>query len=97
MLLPFCKSFKKGKNSEKLQRVNNYISISVLDDGRGFITSENKTFGKNHGFGLMSIKETLEHFGGKIEIDTRLGRGSKITIFAPLKDNNNDYSEAFVK
>jgi len=39
-------------------------------------------------FGLFSIRERLEQLGGMIEIDSRPGHGSKITMTAPLKNED---------
>jgi signal transduction histidine kinase len=39
-------------------------------------------------FGLFSIRERLEQLGGLIEIDSEPGHGSKITMIAPLKNED---------
>ncbi|MBZ0155752.1 MAG: MEDS domain-containing protein [Alphaproteobacteria bacterium] len=55
--------------------------ITVTDDGKGFIppsSSRGET-----GFGLFSIRERLLHIGGKLEIKSRPGFGTRITISVP--------------
>jgi signal transduction histidine kinase len=40
---------------------------------------------KKEAFGLFSIRERLEHLGGKLEIESSSGCGCRITITSPLK------------
>jgi signal transduction histidine kinase len=37
------------------------------------------------GFGLFSIKEQLEYIGGNLQIESRVGHGTKVTIGCPPK------------
>jgi signal transduction histidine kinase len=63
----------------------------VEDDGIGFDPAEVTSMAtKRAEFGLFSIRERLEQLGGLIKIDSEPGRGSKITMTAPLKDNSLD-------
>jgi len=41
--------------------------------------------GKAEGFGLFSIRERLELLGGRLEIDSAPGRGSRFRLLAPQK------------
>jgi PAS domain S-box-containing protein len=69
-----------------IRKKNNNIQIKVEDDGVGFNPDEvAATAAINTKFGLFSIRERLEHFGGNIEIDSAPGKGSRITLIAPLK------------
>jgi PAS domain S-box-containing protein len=62
------------------------ISVSVEDDGVGFDPVEvTATAAKRAEFGLFSVRERLEQLGGHIELESKPGRGTKITMFAPLK------------
>ena len=62
------------------------IRISVTDDGVGFDPVEAAaTAVKKAEFGLFSIRERLEQLGGRVEIESQPGRGTKITMIAPLK------------
>ena len=71
-------------------RLNNNILLTVEDDGKGFDLSklENK-FHETKRFGLFSIRERLRHIGGRFKIQSANGNGTKITLQAPLKDENN--------
>jgi PAS domain S-box-containing protein len=65
-----------------LRRINQQICISVEDDGVGFNPAE---ISSNTGFGIFSIRERLEQLAGHLEIESKPGLGSKITMTAPLK------------
>ena len=55
------------------------IELIIEDDGKGF----NKQ--KRPGIGLKNIKSRVNEINGKISIDSKLGNGTKISIFIPLK------------
>ncbi len=67
--------------------VDNNIEIRVEDNGVGFKPDETaaNAFSQSK-FGLFSIRERLEHFGGNIEINSKPGHGCRITLTAPLKN-----------
>lgn len=58
---------------------NGVISISVLDNGIGF--DPNKT---TNGFGMLSIRESLERLGGELQLGSKSGSGTRVTITAPV-------------
>jgi len=59
--------------------------IVVEDDGRGFEVAETAALGKEgKGFGLFSTQERLTYLGGGFEIISTPGRGTRITMWAPL-------------
>ena len=59
------------------------LRIVVRDEGRGFdITA---VAGKQSGgFGLFSVRERLNLFGGQMAIKSAPGQGTEITIYAPI-------------
>ena len=67
-------------------KIDERICVTVQDDGVGFDPAEVVSLTvENAGFGIFSIRERLEHLGGSFEIKSEPGRGSKITMTAPLK------------
>jgi len=69
-----------------IQKNNNSIQIDVKDNGVGFnVSALNSHLEKTFGFGLFNIRERLDHLGGHIEIVSKPGRGTWITMVAPLK------------
>jgi PAS domain S-box-containing protein len=83
----------KHANAEKVKvsvrRAGNQIHVSVEDDGVGFdVAKVMSTSAKAGGFGFFSIRERLEELGGHLEIDSKPGYGTKVTLMAPLKGQN---------
>lgn len=60
------------------------LRIVVSDDGAGFNPAEpRQDRAMATGFGLFSIRERLEMFGGRMEVDATVGRGTRVAITAP--------------
>jgi signal transduction histidine kinase len=57
------------------------IHLRVVDDGVGFDPS---VIDRNGGLGLASMRERLRLLGGKIVIDARPSRGTRIDVEVPL-------------
>jgi signal transduction histidine kinase len=72
-----------------VSRDGDEIRCEVVDDGCGFDPASVFTAmlgGANPpGFGLFSIRERLEHLGGRLELDSAVGRGTRATLRAPLR------------
>jgi signal transduction histidine kinase/CheY-like chemotaxis protein len=64
-----------------------HIRLSVRDEGAGFspgaMSAENEPATAG-GFGLFSIRERLHLLGGCLDIDTAPGRGTSVTMVAPV-------------
>ena len=68
-----------------LFRLNSEIYIQVEDDGIGFDVSIFDNYStQRKGFGIFSIRERLNHIGGRLEIISTEGKGAKVTLIAPL-------------
>ena len=59
---------------------DNALWIQVEDEGRGFDPANVESGG---GFGLLSIRERIEGFGGSFEIDSAPGRGTRMKLILP--------------
>ncbi|MFC2045894.1 sensor histidine kinase [Chloroflexota bacterium] len=57
------------------------VALEVADDGRGFDMAEIHEAG---GLGLISMQERADKVGGRLTIDSAPGKGTKVTITAPL-------------
>ena len=70
-----------------IDRNEDNIEIIIEDNGIGFDTSRldktQKT--KFNGFGLFSIDERLKQMGGRLEISSIKGQGTKTILSAPLR------------
>jgi PAS domain S-box-containing protein len=85
----------KAKNvTVSIQRVGDQVQITVADDGVGFETSKiNSHDYKTYGFGLFSIRERLCPIGGLCDIDSKPGRGTQVTLTAPIDHQNKNSTE----
>lgn len=53
--------------------------LEVTDDGVGFQPSTT-----DNGVGLLSIRERAESLGGRVELDSAVGRGTRLRVTLPL-------------
>ena len=58
------------------------ICIRVRDDGVGLDIADAEW--RTRGFGLFSIRERLTALGGSVAIESEVGRGTLLTLLAPL-------------
>jgi PAS domain S-box-containing protein len=77
------KHAKAQRANLSIRRDGARIHITVEDDGCGFNVSEKRHLGND--FGLFSVRERLQHIGGNFEIESHPGRGTRLTLVAPLE------------
>jgi PAS domain S-box-containing protein len=69
-----------------VSRDNEDIRVTVEDNGRGFdVSTFNGRLSRSRGLGLFSVRERLTHIGGKLEIESTRGKGTRAILTAPLK------------
>jgi two-component system NarL family sensor kinase len=66
-----------------LETKKNAIYLTISDDGIGFEFDKNKSI-KLKNIGILGMKENVEFLGGKFELKSVPGKGSKIFIMCPL-------------
>jgi signal transduction histidine kinase len=61
------------------------LRLTVTDHGKGF-NSASQLFNnwKDTSFGLFSLKERLKPLGGHIDIYSKIGQGTKVTLLIPV-------------
>ncbi|MFC2947270.1 sensor histidine kinase [Virgibacillus sediminis] len=64
----------------KLEIGSDYLNMSVKDNGKGFDPSMKR----DKSFGLIGMRERVEMLDGDMEIDTELGKGTRVLIRVPL-------------
>ena len=85
LLINVVKHAKAKKAELSVSTTDSAISVVVRDDGIGFNMLDNPPANNKHrGFGLFSIRERLASLGGKCEIESPPGGGSRVTVTAPL-------------
>jgi signal transduction histidine kinase len=65
----------------RLRAEGEALVAAVIDDGRGFHPASART-----GVGLVGMGERIEGLGGKIEVSSRSGEGTRVTVKVPLGD-----------
>jgi PAS domain S-box-containing protein len=61
------------------------LSLVVADDGQGFdARGEVSPMPERRGYGLSSIQERLSLIGGRLEVASQPGAGTRVTIHVPL-------------
>lgn len=58
------------------------FQIIIADDGKGFDT---QMIGNQNGLGLRNIQQRAALHGGRVEIETRPGEGTRLTIILPIR------------
>jgi two-component system sensor histidine kinase DegS len=85
LLLNIVKHSKATYAKIYIQRACNDLRIIVEDNGIGFeINLIDHKQHKIKGFGLFSIFERLEYYGGNMMIESNQSQGSKITLLMPI-------------
>jgi signal transduction histidine kinase len=67
-----------------ISSANNHIRINVVDDGIGFnIAGPSDERAKKNGFGLISIRERLARLGGRLNLTSNPGQGTRAAVVIP--------------
>ena len=62
----------------QLQREAGAVRFSIFDNGRGFVKP-----GRSDGHGLLGIAERVRLCGGKFDIQSTPGKGTRLTATIP--------------
>ena len=73
----------------RIRRETGGIRVEVQDTGVGFDPEAGP-----HGFGLLAIRERVQHLGGSIEVRSVVGEGTRVVIRLPsLRDETERADE----
>lgn len=73
-----------------ISQQKNQIHVSIEDNGKGFDPAALQTYSlEKGGFGLFNIRERMEEFGGRLDIESEVGQGARMCLTAPLADRKN--------
>lgn len=75
-----------AEDEAKLEVVDNGIGFSPPADSRGFMGSRQ--------LGLLSMRERAELLGGKLEIQSSPGKGTRVAVSVPIGEGTTDISPA---
>ena len=65
-----------------IRREEDAVTLTIRDDGKGFSAVGS---GGSGGFGLIGLAERVQMLGGTYTLDTAPGRGTAITVTAPVR------------
>ncbi len=72
-----------------LKRDKDQVQISVEDEGNGFNPDSIRSAPtRQGGFGLFNILERIDFLGGDVDIDSEIGKGTKVTLYMPLDEED---------
>ena len=69
------------------------LTLTIVDDGQGFSTSEASLLTAQGHFGLQGMRERARHIGAQLSISSATGQGTQIHLTVPLptqKGQRND-------
>ena len=74
-----------------IRRDDDAVRIDVEDDGIGFNASEFESFKAGYmGYGLFSVRERLHPLGGRMEVHSEPGHGTRVTMVVPMTCGTED-------
>jgi PAS domain S-box-containing protein len=95
LLVNVVKHGQASSAKVSIRKDGNNIRIDVKDDGIGFDTSKTGSYeGETGGFGLFNIRERLSYLGGSLKIKSKSGKGTFVTLVAPLKKEEVDSKDS---
>jgi len=97
LLLNIVKHADATEVQVTISRDNGCVRFVVEDDGKGF---DPESLRSSEGFGLFSIKERLNHIGGRMELFSTPGKGTRVELLVPLGEqggNDNDSQAAYCR
>jgi PAS domain S-box-containing protein len=83
LLINVAKHAKTDQASLSINKLKREIRLIVADEGDGFDLSQSRSVDSGH-FGLFSVRERLAAIGGTLKVRSAIGKGTSITITAPL-------------
>jgi PAS domain S-box-containing protein len=69
-----------------ISEMNGMMEICIEDDGVGFDYNGDLIRLKSKSFGLFSIQERMLDLGGAMEIESTLGKGTRIRLLIPMNE-----------
>ncbi|SFF24745.1 two-component system, NarL family, sensor histidine kinase DegS [Paenibacillus catalpae] len=61
------------------------VTITIVDNGIGFQTEQTEVHAQNNShFGLIGMRERVDLLEGRMEIDSKIGHGTKIIVNIPI-------------
>lgn len=86
LLFNVVKHSQVGSVTVTMRRVDGQVRVVVADRGAGFDPAVIRPADQmGGGFGLFSIRERLDLVGGRLEVESAPGQGTRVVLAAPLR------------
>ena len=70
----------------RIARFGETLVVTVRDNGKGFdLKAVEASYDQRGSLGLVNMRERAELIGGNLEIDSKIGRGTTVTLAVPMK------------
>jgi signal transduction histidine kinase len=79
-----------SKGQVRLRKAGDKLLVSVYDEGIGF---DARDLGEKEGLGIRSMEERTYLLGGRFEIRSKPGRGTRIEASLPLQQKSKEATE----
>jgi two-component system sensor histidine kinase UhpB len=66
-----------------------FVSLAIIDNGKGFDTGARRQGDARGGVGLLSVRERVELTGGTVNIESAVGRGTRLYVVIPLNGDES--------
>lgn len=74
--------------SVTVNRQEDVVVVQIADNGVGFDTGAvEANYDSRGSLGMVNLKERTELLGGTLRIESKLGRGTNITVLVPIRDS----------
>ena len=91
LLANVVKHARAGHVAVRVRRDGDEICVEVEDDGVGFDPAIlNNHRNDDMAFGLFSIRERLDYYGGRLDIASAPGKGTRVTLAAPVARESHE-------
>jgi PAS domain S-box-containing protein len=88
LLFNVLKHAQASSTKVGMRRVDEHLRIIVEDNGVGFAPDKlGAASDKIEGFGLFSIRERLNYFGGRMEVESAPGKFTRVILSLPLQSD----------
>ena len=85
LVLNVVKHARASRALIEVRSAADHVDILIEDDGRGFDLSAPRPDTRlTGGFGLFSIRERLRSLGGRLDIESTVGHGTRAVLTVPL-------------
>jgi PAS domain S-box-containing protein len=85
ILINVAKHAEARRVAVSLHNTGAKVKVVVQDDGVGFRFPVGELAASlTGGFGLFNVRERLRHFGGDFEIESTPGKGTRVSLIAPM-------------